>query len=424
MGAHMKTIAQADDRSEYVSAAKATELLGIKPQTLYAYVARGWVRALSQAGTRQKRYALSDIERLRARSEARAGHGPAAAAALRWGEPVINSSITELTPHGPRYRGMLAVDLARKECAFEATADFLWSGLWNEGTRYWNPLPVPETFLRLVHDYTVGVESAALHGKLAVLTQLLSDTQEGNAEAELGSAAAAGRQILHVLAGAFGMLRQAPFIEVRPGESIASLILRALDVRPQSWHEDALNMALTLAADHELALPTFAARAVASSGSDLNACVVTGLVSFNGPLTTGEGQTLEHMVAASPSKNSLKEQIANACRQGRQMAEFNHPLYPHGDPRARFLLDYLKTRAHLPDKAQRLLEALDESVAELDVALSFPAGLTALQVALGLPARSGGALYLLGRVAGLVAHVQEQRLAGFFIRPRAKYVVS
>ena len=106
------------------------------------------------------------------------------------------------------------------------------------------------------------------------------------------------------------------------------------------------------------------------------------------------------------------------------MAEFNHPLYPHGDPRARFLLDYLKTRAHLPDKAQRLLEALDESVAELDVALSFPAGLTALQVALGLPARSGGALYLLGRVAGLVAHVQEQRLAGFFIRPRAKYVVS
>jgi len=42
--------------------------------------------------------------------------------------------------------------------------------------------------------------------------------------------------------------------------------------------------------------------------------------------------------------------------------------------------------------------------------------------AAGMPPGSGGALFALGRAAGWVAHVLEQREAGFMLRPRARYV--
>jgi citrate synthase len=49
-------------------------------------------------------------------------------------------------------------------------------------------------------------------------------------------------------------------------------------------------------------------------------------------------------------------------------------------------------------------------------------GLVAVATAAGLSPGSAGALFALGRAAGWVAHVLEQREAGFMLRPRARYV--
>src|SRR5437763_1255884 len=76
-------------------------------------------RGVAGARGRPRLYALADLERLRARRDARAGHGAVAAGALRWGEPVLDSAITAITPHGPAYRGRLAVELAASDTPFE-----------------------------------------------------------------------------------------------------------------------------------------------------------------------------------------------------------------------------------------------------------------------------------------------------------------
>jgi citrate synthase len=47
--------------------------------------------------------------------------------------------------------------------------------------------------------------------------------------------------------------------------------------------------------------------------------------------------------------------------------------------------------------------------------------LVVLAHALALPERSAGALWALGRTAGWIAHIMEQRLAGLPIRPRARF---
>ncbi|MCZ7562451.1 MAG: hypothetical protein M5U08_00510 [Burkholderiales bacterium] len=74
---------------------------------------------------------------MRARSTARAGHGPVAASAMRWGAPAILTAVTELTDRGPRYRERLAVDLARAGCAFENVAEYLWTGSWLDEALRW-----------------------------------------------------------------------------------------------------------------------------------------------------------------------------------------------------------------------------------------------------------------------------------------------
>ena len=65
---------------------------------------------------------------------------------------------------------------------------------------------------------------------------------------------------------------------------------------------------------------------------------------------------------------------------------------------------------------------IDSAHAQFGTVPSIELGLVTLTRALDLPNRSAGGLFALGRSAGWVAHVLEQRLAGFLIRPRAKFV--
>ena len=65
--------------ADYLSREEVLEILGIKRQTLYSYVSRGFVRSIPQPGGHASYYLREDIERVKAKSTARSGHGPAAA---------------------------------------------------------------------------------------------------------------------------------------------------------------------------------------------------------------------------------------------------------------------------------------------------------------------------------------------------------
>lgn len=98
-------------------------LLDVQARTLYTYASRGWVRT-RKLGGRRKLYARADVEALRARAEAHAGHGARAASALAWGEPVLTTDVSGIDPDGPYYRGVPAVDLVHEP--FERVIALLW----------------------------------------------------------------------------------------------------------------------------------------------------------------------------------------------------------------------------------------------------------------------------------------------------------
>src|SRR5688572_16175978 len=107
-----------NQRSETLTAREAARRLGVKLETLYAYASRGLLRSVPAERGRGRRYPVSDVERLKARTDARAGHGPVAAGALRWGEPVLATAISSIGSEGPLYRGERAVELARRGLGF------------------------------------------------------------------------------------------------------------------------------------------------------------------------------------------------------------------------------------------------------------------------------------------------------------------
>src|SRR4051794_23645877 len=101
-------------RDDLVDAKAALALLGIKPQTLYAYVSRGLIRAVTQPGVKANLCYRQDLESLQQRGRTHGARRSIAEGSLRvGGSAILQTSITALTPQGPRYRGVAATDLAQ-----------------------------------------------------------------------------------------------------------------------------------------------------------------------------------------------------------------------------------------------------------------------------------------------------------------------
>src|SRR5690349_18043678 len=97
----------------WIDAADAASRLHVSRATLYAYVSRGLIRSQPRPGdSRAHGYSRDDVERLRQRTEARRDPALAAAHALEWGVPVLESSITFIDGRALYYRGHDAVALA------------------------------------------------------------------------------------------------------------------------------------------------------------------------------------------------------------------------------------------------------------------------------------------------------------------------
>src|SRR3954470_7814257 len=122
---------------EHLTAAEAARVLGVKPQTLYSYASRGLLGGGSRGPGRKATYPAAAVYRLKARAQARSGHTAVAAGALRFGEPVLDTSVSEILPEGPHYRGPNAVTLARKGLAFEQVAELLWTGKLPAHAPHW-----------------------------------------------------------------------------------------------------------------------------------------------------------------------------------------------------------------------------------------------------------------------------------------------
>lgn len=410
------------DPGELLTAQEASDLLGIKLATLYTYVSRGLLRPVRHPHRKENRYQRGDVEGLKVRSSVRQGHGAVAANAMRWGQPVMDTGISEIRDDGPRYRGHLASDLVRHPGVFENVAELLWTGVLTDSPHAW-PVEPPHVDLGRALDGMLqqGRERPRMMRVFSIVATALGG---GTLAEELrsGFIERYSRQMLFGFAGACGVLGpQGQFVIPKGERPLARHILRALCGPETPQAEHAVNAALILGADHELSSGTFSARIAASTGSTLHACIVAAQATQQGTVLAGGADAAEEFIGSISSLDALDIRLAEAERRRERLAGFGLPIYPDGDPRAAFLIDLAQRTAPgsaRADLAYRFVERVRE---RLGIHPNIELGLVVLCIAWGLPARTPCALWGISRTAGWIAHVIEQRLAGFTIRPRGLY---
>ncbi len=391
------------DELATLSAREAALLLGVKAQTLYAYASRGLVRRTGDG--KRRRYVLEDLQKLRARQRARSGHGAVAADALAFGQPVLDTALSAIDERGPLYRGTPAVELARAGHGFEAVAELLWTGALPSRAPRWEPASQ-----RRRKRPPLG----SLEELLLALPELLFDAPERHVRAREVELSLARSSITRISARVSG----APNATVSVAARLATLA-RA----PQPRAVAALDTALVLLADHELNASSFAARVAASTDASLPACLLAALATLSGARHGGACARVEALLDEAARLKAPTEVIERRVSRGDAIPGFGHPLYPRGDPRAVVLLELAEQLAKgaLRSRLGPTL-VLARTLAKLGLPATVDYGLVALTRVLGMKPGSAGLVFAVGRCAGWVAHVLEQRESPLLLRPRARYV--
>jgi citrate synthase len=375
--------------TDWLSADEALARLGVRPQTLYAYVSRGRLRAEPDpAEPRRSRYRASDVAALADRKARGRKAADVARAAIEWGEPVLASAITTVEEGRLSYRGQDAIQLAGS-ATLEEVARLLRGGLG---------LPPDEA-----PDVAAGPGARARAFAAFAARAAVDPPSQGRDAGELASEAA---RLLDLMAAAAAGRDGAAPREEDQG-AIHERLGRAWRAPRDGW--DAIRRALVLLADHELNASTFAARVAASTGGSLAAAVLAGLAVLSGPRHGGMAARVEAFAEAAG-----RDGWRRSLRTGTPPPGFGHPLYPDGDPRAEALLAAIETPPALL-ALRRAVEAETGLRANVDFAL------VALRQALDLPAEAPFALFAVARTAGWLAHAMEQVESGQLIRPRARY---
>lgn len=389
-----------------VDAGVAARILGVKVATLYSYASRGRLRAFPSGRHREKCYLRADLERLRHRADARLGHEAVAAGALRWGQPVLSSALTEIRPDGPCYRGYRVVDLART-ARFEAVAELLWTGTLPADPGDWpRPRAIPAQRTR-----RPGNPMDALLSELASVRDARRRGPRGEPPAG---------ELVWTLLGLVAAASGSRPGEVLAASDIASGVQRALQAPLRARR--LITATLVLCADHELNASSFAARVAASTGADLEACVLAALATFSGPRHGAESMRVQALVAEASRPELARATLLARVRRGEMLPGFGHPLYPSGDPRGALLLALASRQGRL-SRSLTTLRTLVSEAARLGLGHpTLDVGLLAVAHALRIPPWSGQVLFCIGRSAGWIAHANEQRSSGELLRPRARYV--
>jgi citrate synthase len=440
------------EATERIGTEEVARRLGVKRETVYAYVSRGFLARHPASGPHHSEFDPAEVDRLAERARR-----PDRSSAL---EVVVETELTLLEPAGRlSYRGRDATQLARFR-SFEEVVALLWDG-------------APPTPWRLDEERAAAVEAlgAALGPeapdaeRIAAVVATLSARDPARDDRDPTSVRRVGAEVFAGILAALGTERgakpsnsdgKAPPASEGVGETarggrssgaadprrgaeaslgIAARLWPALardDAKPRPEQVAALNAALILLADHELAASTFAARVAASAWAGPYRVILAGLGPLGGALHGGAGLAVEALldqVAAGVDPGTALD----ARPAAGPLPGFGHRVYRDRDPRADHLLERLgiatlcplsprgrqRTEGCVVTAAGALLDAAAERglpPPNVDFALAL------LVKAHGLRDGASATIFTVARIAGIVAHAMEEYEYRLRFRPRASYV--
>jgi citrate synthase len=384
-----------------LDATEAAARLGVKRQTLYAYVSRGQLRSRPSPGGRGSVFDADEVDALLRRS--RVGREAAQ-------ELTIATAISSIADGELRYRGRLVPELASTE-PFESVASLLWTG-----ELAWRPCGSVAASLAAVEAVGRAVPlSARLIDRIRLATDAAAVADPLRFELAAASVTTCGRALIGVLVDGLERRsrRRRAVPLVLPGhaphpDAVATRLWPRLSPLPATEATvRALNGTLVLCADHELATSTFAVRVAASTRANPYAALAAGLGALDGPLH-GTVSELVHRLLADAERDGVDAAVARRLRHGDRLPGFGHPLYPGGDPRAPALLELLEADGFDATRRDVAVAVLDAVVGRTGATPNSDFGLGSLAFAGRMTPDAGEAMFAIGRCAGWLAHALEE----------------
>ncbi|MFF0074397.1 citrate/2-methylcitrate synthase [Streptomyces sp. NPDC005494] len=383
------------DEGRRLTTREAAELLGVKPETVYAYVSRGQLASRRTPGGRGSTFDADEVEAL-ARRTGRREPSPVAANGL-----VFRTGLTLIEPDRYFFRGVDATELARRH-SFEEVAEWIWTGELRPGIRF---DAAPE-FLDAARRAAASLphhSSSTDRLRVAVAAAAVADPLRFDLSPQgvLNSA----RSLIPTLVGA---LPTAGERDAEAGSLAARLWPRLSPRSSDAASLAVLDTALALLTDHDLAASTLAARVAASTHAHPYAVVSAGLGVLEGPLHGAASGLAHRMLSEVVDRGSAAPVVADHLRAGRRVPGLGHRLYTGEDPRATALFALLE---EVPQAAAALAAARDviaTTARHTPLHANVDLALAVLSVSAGMPAEAGETVFAVARTAGWIAHAMEE----------------
>ncbi|THA63529.1 helix-turn-helix domain-containing protein [Streptomyces sp. A0958] len=396
---------------------ETAERLGVKPETVYAYVSRGQLSSSRVPGGRGSTFDAAEVDALARRTGRRESPSPT-------GEPPVRTGITLIAGDRYYFRGVDAAELAVRH-TYEEVAEWLWTGELRPGIRFTAPAQTVAAARRAVGALPAHCGSTD-RLRVAVVAAAAADPLrfDLSREAVLGGA----RSLVPTLVAALPTVGGdgAGGGEVASAGLARQLWPKLTARRPDEASLAVLDAALGLLIDHDLAASTLAARVAASARAHPYAVVSAGLGVLEGPLHGAASGPAHRMLAEVLERGGAAPVVADHLRAGRRVPGLGHRLYTGEDPRARTLFDLL---ARIPRAAPALTAARDvvaTTARDTPLHANVDLALAALSVASGMPPEAGETVFAISRTAGWIAHALEEygerplrmRPSGHYTGPR------
>jgi len=189
----------------------------------------------------------------------------------------------------------------------------------------------------------------------------------------------------------------------------------------------AFDVSLILYAEHSFNASTFTSRIIASTLADIHSAIIGGISALKGPLHGGANEAVMEMFFEIKEPENAEKYILNKIKNKDLIIGFGHRVYKKGDSRVPTMTKYYYKTAEFykNEKFPKISKKLEETmIKEKNIFpnLDFPSGPT--YYLMGFDVDFFTPIFVVSRITGWSAHVNEQLKDNRLIRPLSKYTGS
>ena len=389
--------------TERVSAGEAAARLGVKRETVYAYVSRGFLHSERAIDGKTSTFDAAEVDRLRRRH---AGGKPGRL------EVPVASSITEVTDGRVSYRGQPLDQIVAAGHHYEAVAELLWTGEL-DAAGFWSTPPRVASVVRRAVDALPEHATATDRMMAGVVAAGASDAFRDDRSTE--GVTTTGRVLIRAIVDSL------PSRIEETNERLASLLWAALsDRHARQW--TILDTVMVCLVDHGMATSTLAGRLAASTRAGPHAVLLAGLGAVAGPLHGGASR-LVHGMFADAEQRGADAALAEVLHRDGKIPGLGHFIHKTSDPRYEIMAGLIAGSALPNRRLDVIAEVLARTSERVPAAPNVDMALGGLTFAAGMNSDAGELIFAIARSAGWLAHaLEEYDEAPIRFRPIGRYV--